>query len=187
VKERTAFRFEGKGADSEHEMLTSQYFLRHSDRRHLHPAAWDPLARESKAVRFLDSVSLIALSRVATSFSVFMQSAQLQPSQNTWVEKHSQYSLRHLDFLQLHVARFCFEAEAGGGFGLGFSLPAAAGGGRSWTGVCLAPDMLAEPDGVPCGVKRPDTLLPECIGAYLGPAGVYRTADCGIDWALVGR
>lgn len=86
------------------------------------------MIRESNAVRFLAKVSLIALSRVTTSFSVFRQSKQLQPSQNVLDEKHSQYSFRHLDFLQLHVVRLPFETEIGGCFARVFSLPAEAGG-----------------------------------------------------------
>lgn len=37
---------------------------------------------------------------------MLLQSVQLHPSQNRSAEKHSQYSFKHLDFLQLHAVRF---------------------------------------------------------------------------------
>ena len=53
------------------------------------------------AFGFLARVSFIAFSRTAEKAEVFWQSVQLQPSQNNSLAKHSQYNLRHLDFLQL--------------------------------------------------------------------------------------
>ena len=41
-----------------------------------------------------------------TNASVFWQSVQLHPSQKSSAAKHSQYSLRHFDFLQLHGLLF---------------------------------------------------------------------------------
>jgi hypothetical protein len=88
---------------------TSQYFFKHSDRLHRHPMLW-PVGsafdvgamRGLKALGFFDLVSCIAFSRIWANMGKLLHSLQLQPSQNKSAEKHSQYSLRHLDFLQLH-------------------------------------------------------------------------------------
>lgn len=98
----------------------SQYFSKHSDRLHRHPMLWplcgDAPARATpcpplteilglKAFGFLARVSLIALSRTAAKSKLFWQSVQLHPSQNNSLAKHSQYNLRHRDFLQLQGFR----------------------------------------------------------------------------------
>jgi hypothetical protein len=96
-------------------LRTSQYFLRHSERLHRHPMLCPvrgvPTARVTtstgfpirglKAFGFFARVSLMAFSRRSPPAAVFPQSLQLQPSQNRSAAKHSQYSFRHLDFLQL--------------------------------------------------------------------------------------
>lgn len=92
----------------------SQYFFKHSERLHLHPmlcplcvpkamAPCKPLTEilGLKAFGFLARVSFMALSRMLANASMFWQSVQLQPSQKSSAAKHSQYSFRHLDFLQL--------------------------------------------------------------------------------------
>jgi len=107
----------------------SQYFFRHSDFLHLQPVPCT-FCTESLAPRrffttnlfwnafeFFKRVSFIALSLTAPASGVFPQSIQLHPEQNRSTAKHSQYNLRHFDFLQLHGLLF------GGTFFLPFSFP----------------------------------------------------------------
>jgi hypothetical protein len=103
-------------------LRTSQYFLRHSDRLHLHPmlcALWGvvpvgrgparAIIRGLNAFGFFARVSFIALFRMSSCSVLFRQSLQLHPSQTNSAAKHSQYSLRHFDFLQLHGLRRSLE------------------------------------------------------------------------------
>ena len=118
--------------------LTSQYFFRHADFLHLQPILWtfceDFLPWEPSrlnlfwnALEFLARVSLIAFSRTSPDSGVLPQSLQLHPWQKRSAAKHSQYNLRHRDFLQLQG--LLLETP----FFLLFSLP--SGGGilrRCW-------------------------------------------------------
>jgi hypothetical protein len=57
------------------------------------------------ALGFLARVSFIALFRISSYSVLFLQSLQLHPSQTNSAAKHSQYSFRHFDFLQLQGLR----------------------------------------------------------------------------------
>ena len=57
------------------------------------------------AIGLRSNVRRIALSRSCLFSLLFSQFTQLQPWQNTLLAKHSQYNLRHWDFLQLQQMR----------------------------------------------------------------------------------
>jgi hypothetical protein len=59
------------------------------------------------AFLLLALVTLMASLLMVSHSGKFRHSLQLQPSQYSSAEKHAQYSLRHLDFLQLHAIFFC--------------------------------------------------------------------------------
>lgn len=97
----------------------SQYFLRHSDFLQLQPfrcLAVDlsirPLLEpRKKALESRSSVARMAFSRIARCASTLQQLEQLQRLEHMpCLAKHSQYSLRHLDFLQLQG--LCFSSPS---------------------------------------------------------------------------
>ena len=113
---------------------------------------------------FLARVSFMAFARRSSWALVFRQSLQLQPSQYSSAAKHSQYNLRHLDFLQLQGLRR-----------LGvFSLP--DGGDRAFPGVVVVNGRhTREPAGGGCG--REGGYREADNGAFR-PEGGY-TGVCG--------
>ena len=96
----------------------SQYFFRQPVLRQLHPFRLirllfpSPTTRGLNALLFRVSSTCFASSRsfwcscasspTPAPTRLFMQFTQLQPLQNWSDAKHSQYSFRHRDFLQLH-------------------------------------------------------------------------------------
>jgi hypothetical protein len=64
------------------------------------------------AFGFRSSVCSIADCRSCACSTLFLHPAQLHASQYFPLAKHSQYSLRHFEFLQLH--RFLCDAESRG-------------------------------------------------------------------------
>ena len=100
--------------------LTSQYFLRHSDRLHLQPAVCPELFW-SKIALFFAIASFKTLSRRVSNLLLLWQSWQLHPSQRSLLEKHSQYIFKHFVFLQLHVVRFA--GDNADSLAAGFSFP----------------------------------------------------------------
>mmetsp|Transcript_25271 Transcript_25271/g.74640 ORF Transcript_25271/g.74640 Transcript_25271/m.74640 type:complete len:218 (-) Transcript_25271:98-751(-) len=151
----------------------SQYFFRHVLFLQLQPFVWR--GTPSAVTRALNSASLpwifgrnalglrsrmasTALCRVPSCSLLFMQLTQLHESQYRPDAKHSQYSLRHREFLQLH----CFRAEpperppppALAGLGIG-TLPAPKNdgcptAGRPATLPCIAGPAPALPNSPSC-------------------------------------
>jgi hypothetical protein len=80
--------------------------------------------RGLNACAFLFRQSVMAFARTAANAGKLRQSVQLHPSHMTLAEKHSQYSLRHCDFLQLQRLRGVLM----GVMPFGFSLPGTANG-----------------------------------------------------------
>lgn len=138
---------------SPHRMLAwkhSQYFFRHPDLRQWQPRVCLPCTGSTgspppvvcglmlifalKADGLRSSVAATAL-RTASSFSgVLLHPTQLQSWQNVREAKHSQYSFKHFEFLQLQ--RFFFR------FFLSSSAPLPPGPPSArWLSTCLAPSM----------------------------------------------
>lgn len=83
----------------------SQYFLRQWDLRQWQPDLWNfPFVSRwilfTKASCFLALIAEMAAFRTSSFASVFSQSWQKHRWQYLRAAKHSQYSLRHRDFLQ---------------------------------------------------------------------------------------
>ena len=89
---------------------------------------------------------------------MLLQSEQLQPSQKSSAAKHSQYNLRHFDFLQLHGFLLPFEP------GVEFSFPPAG----VLTGVGPGPPF----GGIEYRADKPEPGVLGLFGAFPENAGV---------------
>merc|ERR1712078_518162 len=97
----------------------SQYFLRQADRLHAHPLRWrragfgwpapaspvggSEVTLGAKACGLRCSMAFRVAATVSLCSSLFSQFWHVHPLQKRPAARHSQYSLRHLDRLQLHL------------------------------------------------------------------------------------
>lgn len=149
---------------SEHSTLLwkhSQYFFRQPDFLQLHPRAClgsETLILGLKACGFRSKVALMASLRTPSASIVLRQLAQLQPLQYWLAAKQSQYSFKHLDFMQLQQTGLVLGTTAGslafltalvglggGGGDAGAVSTASSGASVICTGTTLALKERVEP------------------------------------------